>query len=166
MVKQIKLIDNVLTTVTTNILTPIGLAFEFNAKWLVDIEPYRASTQDEPAEGGAEITDIELFIGDSKKDCFEIFETLSDLESAIETETEYHAENSSSSCGSSFEFVAEYVECLVDLETKQIFYIEKDLQVFDKDLKKWIKTDFVHEITDYVPSDVLEWNLEQASFGV
>ena len=164
MVKQIKLIDNVLTTVTTNILTPIGLVFEFNAKCLVDITPYRASTQDEPAEGGAGITDTALFIGDSEKDCFEIFEKLSDLESAIETETEYHAENSRGSFGSSFDFTAEYVECMVDLETKQIFYIEKGKLVFCETeySKHWEKQDVIHEITDYVPSDVLEYNLEQS----
>lgn len=165
MVKQVRLIENVLTTVTTNELTPIGLVFEFKAKCLVDIEPYSASTQDEPAEGGVEITDIELYIGDNEKDCFEIFETLSDVERAIETETEFH-EGGRGSFGSSFEFLADYVECLVDLESKQIFYLEKQKQVFSKELKSWVIQDVIHEITNYVPSDVLEWNLEQSSIGV
>ena len=154
MVKQIKLIENVLTTVTTNVLTPIALVFEFKAKAKIEV-----------SEGSAEIDDIELYIGDSKKDCFEIFENLSDLENATEKCREYN-DDSRGCFYTSFDFVADWVPCLVDLETKQIFYIEKDKLVFCYSPKHWEKQDVIHEITDFVPSDVLQWNLEQASIEV
>ncbi len=165
MCKEIRLVGNILTTTTKNVLTPISLALAFNADCIVDVENYMPATYEEPAEGGAEIEiEVEgLFIADSENNCFEIFEKLPELECAIDRKTEYHSGDSSGSFGSSFAFVAKYVECFVDLETKQIFYIEKDKQVFDTEIKKWIRIDFIHEITDYVPSDVLEWNLKQAS---
>ena len=155
MKQEFKLVGNVLTTLTINELTPMPLILEFKAKIECFGETETSATYDEPACGGVEFQECTLTIGDNENDCYEIFEKLSELEREIENAVEYFEGDTGILCTES-EFTVDWLECLVDLSSKQIFYIK------DKDTKN----PQIIDITEFVPSDVLQYNLEQSSIEV
>lgn len=143
--KEIKLVGSTLTTVTTQKVQKMFIPVRFRVDiWAESEDPeYETESGWNSLKIVGNDNEMSSFFDDSKYNSQpyilrELLQTASRRNENLMTTTEEVD-----------------MECMVDMETKQIFWIEK------KDQFKLKPYELYHEITKYVPSECLEYAINE-----